>query len=60
VGITQIEGSFQKGDIIKIVIQNGQAIGVGMAQYNSAIAQTYLGEKNKKPLIHYDYLFLYD
>jgi glutamate 5-kinase len=60
VGITQIEGSFQKGDIIKIVAQNGQTVGLGMAQYSSAIAQTYLGEKNKKPLIHYDYLFLYD
>ncbi|QHT66718.1 glutamate 5-kinase [Rhodocytophaga rosea] len=60
VGITKIEGSFQKGDIIKITAENGQTIGVGMAQYSSIIAQTYLGEKNKKPLIHYDYLFLYD
>lgn len=60
VGITHMEGSFQKGDIIKILSQNGQTLGVGMAQYSSLVAQACLGEKNKKPLIHYDYLFLYD
>ncbi len=58
VGVTRIEGAFQKGDIIKIADTNGEMIGLGMAQYSSTVAQTYLGEKDKKPLVHYDYLFL--
>jgi glutamate 5-kinase len=60
VGITRIEGAFQKGDIIKIVAEDNKVLGLGMAQYSSDVATTYLGEKNKKPLIHYDYLFLFD
>jgi glutamate 5-kinase len=60
VGITRIEGAFQKGDIIKIASENGEVLGLGMAQYSSEVAKTYLGEKNKKPLVHYDYLFLFD
>lgn len=60
VGITRIEGAFQKGDIIKVAGEDNKVLGLGMAQYSSEVAKTYLGEKNKKPLIHYDYLFLFD
>ena len=60
IGITRIDGAFQKGDIIKIAAENGEVLGLGMAQYSSDIAKSYLGEKNKKPLVHYDYLFLFD
>ena len=60
VGITRLEGNFQKGDILKIAAEDGEVIGLGMAQYGAALAQAYAGEKNKKPLIHYDYLFLFD
>jgi glutamate 5-kinase len=56
--VTRVEGAFQKGDVIKIVAENEELIGLGKAQYSSEIAKTYIGEKNKKPLIHYDYLFL--
>jgi glutamate 5-kinase len=60
VGITRLEGDFTKGDILKILSEKGEVLGLGMAQYNSETARTYLGEKNKKPLVHYDYLFLYN
>lgn len=58
IGITRLEGDFKKGDIIKIVTDNDELVGLGMAQYGAEVAKTYLGEKNKKPLVHYDYLFL--
>ncbi|MCU0427988.1 MAG: glutamate 5-kinase [Candidatus Kapabacteria bacterium] len=62
VGITRIEGDFDKGDIVRIVAENGStsgaSLGYGMAQYNSARAREILGKSNQKPLIHYDYLFL--
>ncbi len=58
VGITKIEGDFEKGEIIKVKNEQGADIGFGMAQYSSQKAKEFLGQKGKKPLIHYDYFFL--
>lgn len=58
VGILQIEGKFEKDDIIKITDERGKFLGVGRAQYNSEKAVQLIGKKNQKPLIHYDYLYL--
>jgi len=58
VGITQIEGDFQKGDLIRIYNEEKKTIGIGIAQYGAATARQYLGIKGKKPLVHYDYLFV--
>ncbi len=60
VGITKIEGSFKKGDIIKITGSSGKQLGVGRAQYNSEKATDLMHKKNEKALVHYDYLFLND
>ncbi|MEJ7587611.1 MAG: glutamate 5-kinase [Ferruginibacter sp.] len=58
IGITKIEGSFKKGDIIKITGDSGRQLGVGRAQYNSEKAIDLMQKKNEKALVHYDYLFL--
>lgn len=58
VGITKIEGHFEKGDIIRILDDKKRPIGMGIAQYGSATALNYVGLKGKKALIHYDYLFI--
>ncbi len=58
IGITKIEGTFKKGDIIKIVDESGQSIGMGVAQYNVEKALEYLGQNGKKALVHYDYLLI--
>lgn len=60
VGITKIEGEFSKGDILLIRDENGIKIGLGRAEYASKPALERMGEKNQKPLIHYDYLYLFD
>ncbi|MEO6733106.1 MAG: glutamate 5-kinase [Ferruginibacter sp.] len=60
IGITKIEGSFKKGDIIKISGSSGKQLGVGKAQYNSEKATSLMQRKNEKALVHYDYLFLND
>ena len=57
VGITKIEGTFERGDLIAIVF-NDQEIATGMAQYSSQTVAKYLGQKGKKPLVHYNYLLL--
>ena len=62
VGVTRIDGDFDKGDIVRLSsddgTESGKALGYGMAQYNSARAREIIGQSNQKPLIHYDYLFL--
>lgn len=58
VGVTRIEGDFEKDDIVKIFDEKGKQIGVGCAGYESNEARQRIGERAKKPLVHYDYLYL--
>lgn len=58
VGIAKIEGSFKKGDIIRISAHSGKPLGIGRAEYNSEKAASLMRKKNEKALVHYDYLFL--
>ena len=50
VGVTKVEGEFNKGDLVKIKNQQGVTIGLGMAQYDSKKAREYQGKKQKKEL----------
>jgi len=58
IGVSRIEGFFKKGDIIRILDEKGKQIGLGKTQYDSKKAEQYIGEKRKKPLVHYDYLII--
>lgn len=58
VGVTQIVGHFEKDDIVKIIDERGEQLGVGCAGYNSHEASLRIGERANKPLVHYDYLYL--
>jgi glutamate 5-kinase len=58
IGVSRIEGSFRKGDIIRIFDDRGKQLGLGKSQYDSKKAEQLLGEKLKKPLVHYDYLLI--
>ena len=60
IGVTAVKGVFQKGDIVKIVDEQGKSIGWGKSQFSSDTAEKELGNKNKKPIVHYDYLYLKD
>lgn len=59
VGIVGLSGSFQKGDVIRILDEQELEIGLGMAKYNHKKARELIGMKNQKPLIHYDHLYLH-
>lgn len=59
VGVTHIIGDFEKGDIVRIISEDGIQIGVGCADYDSKQADKLIGQRDLKPLIHYDYLCLY-
>lgn len=58
IGIDKIEGNFQKGDLLEIISAQGITIGLGLAMYDSELAASYKGQANKKPIIHYDHLFI--
>jgi glutamate 5-kinase len=58
VGIVKILSEFKKGEIIKLVDDDKKIIGLGIAEYGSDKAKEKIGQKNQKPLVHYDYLYL--
>lgn len=58
VGVTKIVGDFEKDDIVKIMNEEGNQIGVGCVGYDSREAKKLIGKRDLKPLIHYDYLYL--
>ncbi|MDP2335531.1 MAG: glutamate 5-kinase [Bacteroidota bacterium] len=58
IGVISIHGDFEKGDLVKIKGEDGQLIGIGKSEYDSEKAEKFKGNKNKKAVIHYDYLYL--
>ncbi|MFT3740444.1 MAG: glutamate 5-kinase [Breznakibacter sp.] len=58
-GVVCINGEFKKGDVLKILNEQSELIGLGKAQYDVEKAQKNRFGKKYKPLIHYDYLYLY-
>jgi glutamate 5-kinase len=59
VGLTKVMGKFQKGDIIKIVDSADHELGLGLARYDHKKAKELIGQKNQKPIVHYDHLYLH-
>jgi glutamate 5-kinase len=59
VGVKQIEGTFAKGEIVRIKDSEGNIIGLGRAQFASEKLEELKAEKRQKELVHYDYLYLY-
>ncbi len=58
VGIITIENEFKKGDLIRIVDEKGNTIGLGKAQYGSDRIESEKQSERQRALVHYDYLYL--
>jgi len=58
IGILKVDGFFKSGDIVRIVDEEGNNIGLGKAKYDSKKTEQNLGKKLSKPFIHYDYLVI--
>jgi len=56
-GITQVEGEFQRGDIVNIYDPQGSQLGCGIANYSSAALAVIKGSHSRKitTLLGYDY-----
>lgn len=58
VGITRIEGEFEKDDIVRIIDFQGKQVGVGKANCDSRQTREAMGKHGKKAVVHYDYLYI--
>ncbi len=56
VGVTDIEGDFEEGDIVNIITPENQRIAVGRSSFSSDEARKLIGKHDQKPLVHYDYM----
>lgn len=58
VGVSRVEGSFEKDDIVRILAPDGRPIGAGKVACDSDSARRNAGRRGARPLVHYDYLYL--
>ncbi len=58
VGVSKINGHFERGEIINIVDVNDKLIAVGRAGMSAKTANENIGKRYSKALVHYDYLCL--
>ena len=59
VGVREFEGDFRKDDIVLIVGPDGATVGVGRAAMDKDTAVKQAFAAKQKPLVHYDYLYVY-
>ncbi len=58
VGLVKVEGDFRPGDVIQVRNEAGEVLGCGRSQYDADEARAAIGQRERKPIIHYDYLYL--
>ena len=58
IGVTRIEGDFERDDIVRIADAGGNTIGVGRIAVDSESARKLIGKQGARPLVHCDYLYL--
>lgn len=58
VGVTSVEGEFEKDDIVQILDHKKRPVGVGRIAYDAAEAREVMGKHDQRPMVHYDYLYL--
>ena len=58
VGITAIEGEFEKDDIVRIMDFQGNQVGIGKVNCDARQAKEAIGKHGKKAVVHYDYLYI--
>ena len=58
IGITNVNGQFEKDDIVRIVDHNENCIGVGKVNCSSKQVVESMGKHGRKAVVHYDYLYI--
>ncbi len=60
VGLTDISGTFDKGDLVQVTDDKGKVLALGVARYDAAALRKALGKKQQPVFIHYDQLHRID
>jgi glutamate 5-kinase len=60
IGIEQLIGTFNKGDLVEILAPTGEKIGIGKTRYCSEKLVEYFKKQHMPELIHYNQLHIYD
>lgn len=60
VGVTAVEGEFDKDDIVQVLSPAGDVFAVGRVAVDSDKAIAMIGKKGERPLIHYDFLYIFE
>ena len=58
VGVVAVNGDFEKGDVVRVLSEDGTFLGIGRVSYGSVDAKAFMGKHDCKPVVHYDYLYL--
>lgn len=58
VGVVEVEGDWEEGDIVNIYDPSDTLVGVGKASVSSLAAKESKGRKGARPVVHYDYLYI--
>ena len=58
VGVVEVEGDFEEGDLVGIYDEDGRKLAIGRTAYDSESARRLTGCHDQKPIVHYDYLYL--
>lgn len=59
IGVTDIQGEFEKNDIVHLRTEGGKIFGIGRVQYSSQQAAPLVRQQGHKPLVHYDHMYIY-
>ena len=57
-GVVSIDGDFRQSDLLLIIDEAGETLGIGRAGMDKDKAVRMMGSKHTKPLVHYDYLYI--
>jgi len=58
VGVIRVEKEFRKDDLLRIIDESGNLIGLGKANFGSDKLEIEKKSKKQKALVHYDYLYI--
>ncbi len=58
VGVTGVDGDFEKDDIVRVEGPDGQLIALGRTHYGADAARNNIGRSGLRPVIHADYLYI--
>jgi glutamate 5-kinase len=59
IGVVDVIGDFEKDDIVTVVDMDGHIIAWGKTTCDSEEARRHIGIAGGRPIIHADYLYIY-